>query len=240
MKRFSILFSITLGLALISTNAAADFLGLYVGGGVWKHDPSGAFGSTQAGSTAIDLEQNLNFSDESEGYLWAAFEHPIPMVPNVRLDITTLGHEGASGTVNFNGFPVSGSSKISLDSVDATLYYRLLDNWVNVDVGLTLRSLDGEFSVGSETLSVSETVPMLYAAAQFDMPFTGLSLGGDLKLISYDGNDYSDLRLRALYELGVFGFEAGVRTTTIELDAVDGVNSDIEFTGIMLGAFLHF
>jgi hypothetical protein len=46
--------------------------------------------------------------------------------------------------------------------------------------------------------------------------------------------------LRAIYETGVIGFEAGLRTTTIKLDDVDSVNADLEFTGLMLGAFLHF
>lgn len=227
--------------AFISSAAMADFLGIYVGAGSWKHDPSGSVNSSQAGSTVIDLESGLNFSDESETYLWAAFDHPIPILPNIRLEQNPLTHNGASGTVNFNGNPVaSGATTFSLDSTDAILYYRLLDNWVNFDLGLNLRKIDGEFTIGSESLTLSETVPMLYVAAQFDLPFTGFSVGADYNIVSYDGNSYDDIRLRAIYEMGVIGFEAGLRTTTIELDDVDNINADLEFKGLMLGAFLHF
>ena len=237
-----ILSSSLLLVTLYSASASADFLGLYVGGGSWNHDPSGSFESTQAGSSLdIDMQSSLGLSDESETYVWAAFDHPIPFLPNIRLEKTSLSHNGTvTSPVNFNGGPTSGASTVSLDSTDAILYYRLLDNWVNLDLGLNLRKIDGEFTIGSRSLSVSETIPMLYAAAQFDLPFTGLSVGADYKLVSYDGSSYDDLRLRALYEMGVVGFELGLRTTTITLDDVDNVNADIDFDGLMFGMFLHF
>ena len=227
--------------SLYASTASADFLGLYVGGGSWNHDPSGDFSSTQTGSDILDVGTDLGLSDESETYVWAAFDHFIPLVPNIRLERTSLGHDGVvSSGVNFNGTSVSGPSTVSLDSTDAILYYRLLDNWINFDLGLNLRKVDGEFSIGNESVSVSETVPMLYLAAQFDLPFTGFSVGGDYNVVSYDGNDYNDLRLRAIYEIGVVGFELGVRTTTVKLDNVDDINADLEFDGMFMGAFLHF
>ena len=235
-----ILSSLLLLASMYAGAASADFLGLYVGGGSWNHDPSGDFSSTQTGSTNVDMQGDLGLSDESESYLWVAFDHPIPLLPNIRLERTSLNHNGTASTQVFNGATVSGPSTVNLDSTDAILYYRLLDNWVNFDLGLNLRKIDGEFKVGDESVSVSETVPMLYAAAQFDLPFTGFSVGADYSLVSYDGSSYDDLRLRALYEMGMVGFELGLRTTTIELDDVDDINADIEFDGIMMGVFLHF
>lgn len=236
----NILTSSLLLAVLYSASASADFLGVYVGGGSWNHDPSGDFNTTQTGSTNIDMKSNLGLSDESEAYVWAAFEHPIPFLPNIRLEKTSLGHTGTAGSVNFNGVTVNGAATISLDSTDAILYYRLLDNWVNFDLGLNLRKIDGEFAIGSESVSVSESIPMLYMAAQFDLPFSGFSVGADYSLVSYSGSKYDDLRLRALYEMGVVGFEVGLRTTTLELDNVDNINAKIDFDGIMLGMFLHF
>ena len=87
---------------------------------------------------------------------------------------------------------------------------------------------------------MSETLPMLYLAAQFDLPFSGFSVGGDINYISLAGRSYQEIRLRALYELGTIGFEAGLKTTTLELDDIDLVDANLEFTGLMLGAFLHF
>ncbi len=228
-------------LTLLSSTANADFLGLYVGGGSWSHDPSGGFQSQDPGSDNISMQNSLGLSDESEGYAYIAFDHPLPLLPNVRLETTALTHNGVSSGVNFNGQTgLAGNAVVSLDSTDLTLYWRLLDNWVNLDVGLTLRKFDGEFTIATETLLLEETIPMIYAAAQFDLPFTGLSVGGDINVISVSGNTLSDTRVRLLYEFGLVGVEAGLRSTAIELDDVDNVTTDISFDGLFVGAFLHF
>jgi len=229
-----------LGFILFSSAASADFLGIYAGGGSWKHDPSGDFSSNTG--TPIDVSGDLNYGSKSESYAWIAFDHPLPLIPNIRLEKTSLSQSGDLAVTagrNFNG-AASGASSITLDSTDAILYYRLLDNWVNLDFGLNLRKIDGDFTVGSEVVNFSESIPMVYLAAQFDLPFSGFSVGADMNVISYSGSTYNDIRLRALYEMGVIGFEVGTRTTTLTLDNVDGIDADLEFSGLMLGMFLHF
>lgn len=240
MKR--LLVGLLAATAIVSAPARADFLGLYAGAGLWNHDPSGGFQSNRPGpNDNISLGDTLSMSDESEGYAYIALDHPIPLLPNIMLAQTRLTHEGNTPSiVNFNAGVTSGSAVASLDSADLTLYWRLLDNWVNFDVGLTLRRFDGEFSIGSQSIEVTETIPMVYAAAQFDMPFTGLSIGGDINLVEYDDNSLSDIRLRLLYEFGVVGLEGGMRSITIELDDVDNITTDISFDGLYVGAFLHF
>ena len=223
--------------------ASADFLGLYVGGGSWSHDPEGGFSSTNLGSTTIDMKNNLGFDKESEGYLWAAFDHPIPLLPNIRLERTPLLHQGMTsigGSFNGQPFLVSEPATTDLTSTDIIPYYRILDNWVNLDVGLVIRKLDGEFTVGSDSQKFDETVPMVYLAAQFDLPLTGLSIGGDIKNLSSGDDSYSDVRLRALYEMGVIGFELGTRTTNITLKDVSNINADLDFKGMTFGMYLHF
>ncbi|MCK5002957.1 MAG: TIGR04219 family outer membrane beta-barrel protein [Gammaproteobacteria bacterium] len=237
MRKFTVAF--ILAMSALSGNANADALGLYIGGGSWDHDPSGSFGTVD--EDVIDMEADLKYSGEKDSYVYAAFEHFVPLVPNVRIERATMGHTGIATTpFDFNGVPVSGASSINIDNTDAILYWRLLDNWVNFDLGFTARKLDADFTVGGETVAVSETIPMLYLAAQFDLPLTGLSVGGDINVVSYDDNTYQDIRIRALYEMGVIGFEVGLKTTSIELKDVDNINADLEFKGMMVGAFLHF
>ncbi len=236
-----LLILIFAAITVVSNSARADFLGLYAGAGVWSHSPSGGFETTNVLDTTISMDGTLGMKKESEGYAYIAFEHPVPLLPNVRLEKTSLTHEGVSSGVTFNGVTgLTGNAVASLDSTDIILYWRLLDNWVNLDLGLTARTFDGEFTIGSETIDVSETIPMLYAAAQFDLPFTGLSVGGDINIISAGGNSLTDTRIRVLYEFGVIGVEAGLRTTTIELNDVDNVTTNIDFDGVYAGAFLHF
>lgn len=237
MRKITI--SAILALSALSSNANADALGLYIGGGVWDHDPSGSFGTV--GGDQIDMESNLKYSGEKDSYVYAAFEHFVPLVPNLRVERASMGHTGATtANFNFNGTTVSGDSAINIDNTDAILYWRLLDNWVNFDFGFTARKLDADFTVGNQTVAVSETIPMLYVAAQFDLPLTGLSVGADINTISYSDASYNDVRIRALYEMGVIGFELGLKTTNLELKGLDRVNADLEFKGMMVGAFLHF
>jgi outer membrane protein len=222
-------------------SASADFIGLYVGGGSWSHDPSGTFSSVSPAGTNVDMSSNLGLDKQSEVYLWMALDHPVPVLPNIRLEKTSLKHEGtASGSGSFLGGAISGQSVVDLSSTDIIPYYRLLDNWVNLDLGLVLRKVDGEFTVGSNSQAFSETVPMLYVAAQFDLPLTGLSVGADLKSLSVGDDSYSDVRLRAMYEMGVVGFELGTRTTNITLKDASNINADIDFKGMMFGMYLHF
>ncbi|MCW8831604.1 MAG: TIGR04219 family outer membrane beta-barrel protein [Gammaproteobacteria bacterium] len=230
-----------LALTALSSNASADALGLYVGGGVWDHDPSGSFGTT--GDSVIDMESNLNYEEDSDSYVYVALEHPVPMVPNIRIESVSMGHTGtSSASIVFDGQTVNTGSKsaINLDNTDFILYWRLLDNWVNLDLGFNARKLDADFTVGTKTVAVSETIPMLYIAAQFDLPLTGLSIGADINHISYSDAKYQDVRIRALYEMGVVGIELGLKTTTLDLKGLDTIESSIEFKGMMVGAFLHF
>ena len=237
MRRF--ILPLVLALSSFSANINADALGLFIGGGLWKHDPSGSFSSV--GDTTIDMESNLGFSSDNDTYFYAAFEHFVPLVPNVRVEIASMEHTGTASGITFNGVAaLSGPSSVSIDTIDAIIYWRLLDNWVNLDVGLNARQLEGDFIVGGQTVPVSATVPMLYLAAQIELPFSGFSVGGDVNIISFGDVTYQDVRLRAMYEMGIIGFELGLKTTTLELDAVDSINADLEFSGMTVGAFLHF
>jgi len=229
---------LAMALTVATGTANADALGIYAGGGIWDHDPSGTFGTE--GDASINAESDLAYSGESDTYFYAAFEHFVPLVPNVRVEVASMEHTGTAAGLTFNGVSATGDSAISLDTTDAIAYWRLLDNWINFDFGLNVRQLEADFVVGPETVSVSETVPMLYVAAQVDLPFTGFSVGADINTISVSGVTYQDMRVRALYEMGVIGLEAGLKSTTIELDDVDNVNADLEFEGVMFGAFLHF
>jgi len=236
MKKFKLPLLLVLSMATSAVNA--DALGLYVGGGSWSHEPTGTFGTI--GDDIMDVESDLNYSEESDTYFYAAFEHFVPLIPNIRVEKATLGHSGTATNLDFNGVTVSGDTSINLDTTDAIIYWRLLDNWVNFDFGLNVRKLDGDFTIDTQVVTVSETIPMIYLAAQLDLPFSGFSVGADINTLSVSDVTYQDVRLRAIYEIGVIGFEAGYKSTTVELDNVSNLNADLEFKGLMLGAFLHF
>ncbi len=85
-------------LALCSISMAnADTLGARVGVGIWQPDVSGTF---QFNGDSIDLQNDLFLqSGENQDYVYALFEHPIPLIPNIKISQTSLSLAG-SGTVS--------------------------------------------------------------------------------------------------------------------------------------------
>ena len=85
----------------VPTISMADILSVAIGGGVWKEDPSGYFRNASTGDlTDVSLKDDLFWKEENQGYLFITFEHPVPIVPNVRIMSTSLDHSG-SGTASF-------------------------------------------------------------------------------------------------------------------------------------------
>lgn len=62
--------------------AKADFIGVYAGAGSWYHS---ATGKVDHLGTPADLEQDLGFDKNWSGFFYLAVEHPVPLIPNVRL-----------------------------------------------------------------------------------------------------------------------------------------------------------
>jgi outer membrane protein len=243
--------SLTILLFILPYQLYADTLGIYLGAGVWNHD---ATGTAKEATSAIsfDLEKDLYLQEEQEGYFYIAFEHPLPLIPNIRFASTKLSNAGAGATtidVNIGGesFPAGTTltTTLVLDSTDLTLYYEILDNVVELDLGLTARKLDGSFKTFSTTLTATETldetIPLLYAAVAFNLPVTGLSLKAEGNFIGSSDVNHSDFQVKLGYEFAsIFGIEGGYRAQNFEIADTSNVTANMKFSGIFAGLFLHF
>lgn len=245
-------------LMALPTVASADTIGLFVGAGTFNPEFSGTFKNSDTSDNVgeIDLEDDLDLDDDSATFFYIAIEHPIPVLPNIRLARTDMEQEGSTtleDAIEFDGkdYAADIESTIDLSHTDVTLYYELLDNWVNLDLGLTVRQFDGKLEItGTETNSgqtetakedVDFPVPMLYAKAQFDLPFSGLYASVDGNFIGYGGNTFFDATGKIGYETSVgFGVEAGLRSITLEIDDEEDVEADMDFSGMYLAAHYHF
>ena len=232
-------------IALLPLTAfSATILGFQAGAGSWKHDPSGSVSTTSDGAgVSADLKNDLKLSEEGEGYSYFIVEHPVPLIPNVKLLNTKLTTTGASGSANFTynsvNYTTSVNSNIELDQTDFILYYEVLDNVVSLDVGLTAKKIDGKVTVDTDTKTFSGTIPMLYLAAEIVLP-AGFSLAADVSTISVDDDSVTDTTVKLMYTTDFnLGIEAGVRTQSIKYDD-NSVKVDIEFDGIFVGAFFKF
>ena len=133
------------------------------------------------------------------------------------------------------------NSTTDLTHTDATLYYEILDNWVNLDVGLTVRMFDGEVrlaTTGREgSIELDAPVPMAYVNARFDLPLTGLYASAIANVISYSDSSVTDMSVGLGYEFGVVGLELGYRNFDVDLED-DGEEAKVTVDGYFFGVVI--
>ena len=173
-------------------------------------------------------------NDDESGYQIGAYlEHPVPVLPNLRIDLTSEStFSGADG--------LGGVNSVSFEQIDITPYYEILDNVVDIDVGVTFKILDGNVE-GVIDDSFSEVIPMGYLGAALTVPGTPLSVAGSIKYIGYDGDSFTDARIKAVWEIAA-GIEAqaGYRYESLRIDDRFDMNADVTFEGPFVGIAFRF
>jgi len=204
------------------TGFAATVLGFQAGTGIWSQTPSGSINSTIIGS------DTLTETEKDENYTYFSIEHAIPILPNFKYATTAVAATGnIPGTV------------LDLDQTDATLYYEILDNAVSLDIGVTARKIEGIFTVGLSNETFSETVPMLYAAAEISLP-VGFALVGEINTISSGDDKITDITAKLTYTTDFnLGIEVGARKQTYDVN-IDTIQADIEISGLFAGVYFKF
>lgn len=239
--------------ALFGTTAtvqADTVFGVYAGAGSWQQQFSG---DLTTGVIDIDVEDDLGLDDENNNVFYFALEHPVPGIPNIRVQYVsfdTSANSTLTRTIDFNGvvFPVSEdiSTQIELTQADAVLYYEVLDNWVSMDIGVSARYLDGNFAIASSTQTESAeftgVLPMLYGKLRFDLPFTGAWAAVEAQGIGYDGSSLIDASAVVGWESPVgLGAELGWRTYRLELDNADDFETlNFDVSGVFAAVNFHF
>ncbi len=245
------LLGITCLAALAPLTQADTIFGVYAGAGLWQADYGG-----DTGVESIDVDE-LGLEDEDNNFFFVAIEHPVPLLPNVKLQFMDIeSRESATLSRDFTLDDVTFTATdtvvtdLDLTHTDAILYYELLDNWISLDLGLTLRAFQGEAAVQSqtttalqETVDLEAVIPLAYARAQFDLPLTGFSVGAEANLVTYSGNTLSDASAKIAYTFGSIidlGVELGYRRMTLEIDDIDDLEADLTLDGPYAAIVLHF
>lgn len=242
-----------LGISLITAasmtqHATADTIfGIYAGAGGWRGNYSGTVGDAAA-STG-----DLGMGKANNTFYYVAIEHPVLFLPNLKVQHNELtSRQSSILDTDFRlddiRFPAGTNLRTDFDLsyTDATLYYEVLDNWLNLDVGITLRKYSGylaaEASQLSEKVDTDLTLPLIYGKFQFDLPLTGFFAGFEGNYIGYDGNELFDYNAKIgyLFDSALdLGIEAGYRTITMNIDENDVV-ANLELKGPYLAAIFHF
>lgn len=247
-QRIGLIFTATFFLAL---PASADTLfGVYAGAGTWRQELNGEIAT---GPINIDVEDDLALDDELNNVMYLAIEHPLPFVPNIRLNYTDLSLSGdsvLSRPIEFNNIVFNLSEAIATDvdvtQIDLVLYYELLDNVVSLDVGVAARWIDGEFSL----MSLNQTaraqfdvvIPTAYVKVRADLPFSGFWIGAEMQASGYKGNDLMDANAQIGWESPLrLGAELGWRTFDVEFsDLGDIAEAGLDISGPYFAFNFHF
>lgn len=236
-------------IALTATlHAQADTaFGIYAGAGTWQSEYAGDVGQP---ATSTD---DVGMSDNNNHFYYIAIEHPIPFFPNIKVQQNNITSKQSSAIEkNFSignvGYP-SGSTvatDFDLSYTDAALYYELLDNWLTLDLGITLRKYSGYLKAESagqiDQTDIDISVPLAYGRMQFDLPLTGFFAGFEGNYISYDGNDLADYSAKIGYSFDSaldLGIEVGYRALTVNIDD-SNVHTNLDIKGPYAAAIFHF
>lgn len=218
-------------LALTPTLANADtVLGLYVGGQYWDTDASGEYAVGSEG-------YNAGFEDKGQGSYYVALEHPIPLIPNVKIRENSLEFDGGYGRNDFS-------------HRDYIFYYEFFDNdIISFDAGINAMDFDGTVRTPVSTTfgrqDFSVTVPTAYLATRVGIPMTELTLFAEASALSVKDSKVQDAQIGIEYRLVEnlaidLNLHAGYRHSAIELDDVDDIYSDVTFKGPFVGLEVHF
>jgi outer membrane protein len=250
MRLFKHIGLCSLMIALSTSAAHADMIGIYASVDNWQY--TGDATLAQTGTTP----EKFAFEKQNQANLAVSIEHPVPLIPNVRLrhnqlqgidTLTALAFE-------FGDKTYIGDVKLDLqlDNTDLILYYEILDNIVSVDVGLGAKRLSGQVTATgnsllntTSTVSFDQTLPMVYASVGGSLPFTGFSAKAEVMGIQYQDSSLTDAQAEIKYDfidnLAIdLGIKAGYRQMTMTLKDVEKTDADTTFKGPYIGLEAHF
>jgi outer membrane protein len=265
MKKLSII----LAGVLVGVNFAyADFLALSAGVGYEQQKISGY---AKIGDTInyfdkknVDPVTNpnvgyLGLKDKSNPYAWVKFIHPIPLIPNIKVQYTKYDTDGYSNYIAGN-VKVFGDFRIptaltnahttqTIDSYDVTLFYEFKPVIADIEAGFGIDYWSGhtkiygtEKTTGLKVTAVdndwSVILPYLYAHVE-TMHIFGFSAIADVKWAKAGDNHHYDYQGAIKYTIDVLGPVNPFVKLGYRYKDVYGVDGDNETKLTYKGAFLE-
>lgn len=229
---------------------ADTFFGLHAGYDSWQTGTQGGFANSQQ-------LQDFSFRDKNQQGYYLAFEHLVPVLPNLRVqwqNLQSQGHTELNNSFSFGGTTfVAGTAlnaELDFRYTDYVLYYELLDNsLLQLDLGLVAKKLSGELGLMAANRQASQSVrqwlPLLYLDTRLGLPGSGLELFANGQASQFSGNHWYDLQAGVGYQLVDslamdVRLKLGYRWLDLQLDDIDDLYAGITFSGIFAGIAVHF
>lgn len=250
------ILNIFLFVGFITTSLSADLLRIEAGAGAWFQSPNTSMDYKT--KVSLDGEDNSLGAEETDGYAWVLIKHPIPIIPNLRLEYVGISSAGeAEGKFKF--FPISLPAKtdstIEMNQFDIIPYYNMLDNtlWMTLDIGIDIKVIDSVYTAkpiqGFDTLNYEEKtssiIPLLYLRTRVEIPTTNIGLEADIKYITYNDSELVDFRAKVDYVFDSVpviqpGVEIGYRVQKMNEVTDENLKIDLDFSGVYAGVTLRF
>jgi outer membrane protein len=245
MSKAGRVLAVSAFIGLTVGTAEAEFIGLDISTSHWASPTFNSLDNTD--SDSFDLIDDLDVDDPAQSSMTIILEHPISVLPNIRYQGSRLDSDTSINGQAFNSGNQE-SSTYDLSHDDIVLYYQLIDNGMNLDLGVDVKHLDGEVSFNgatSNTVIVDETIPLLYLSARFDLPLDGLYVGADINTnvvdLGISESSAQDSTILLGYESGNgLGLEGGYKYFSLDLDNVDAPDTDMEYDGVFLNGYVNF
>ncbi|HSC66677.1 MAG TPA: TIGR04219 family outer membrane beta-barrel protein [Cellvibrio sp.] len=236
-----------LALAMACQTHADTVFGIHAGAGSWQGEYAGDIGKPSTTTSDLGIDESNN------SFYYIAIEHPILFLPNIKVQQNNITSSQKSVIDNnFSigdiGYPAGSTvaTDFDLSYTDAALYYEFLDNWINLDLGFTLRKYSGYLQAESagfvDKTDIDISVPLVYGRVQFDLPLTGFFAGVEANYIGYEGTDVADFNLKIgyLFDSALdLGIEVGYRDLTMNIDE-DDIHTNLDIKGPYAAAIFHF
>ena len=232
MKKISfILASLVCGVSF----ASADFLSFSAGAG---YEQQNIDGYVKNGNTinyfaphSINPAKSIGtfgLKDENNPYVWAKFIHPIPFIPNIKVQYTKYSSTGYSKYIAANNIKIFGdvaiptgltnaSTKMDINSYDLALFYEFKPVVADIEAGFGVDYWKGHTKIygTGKILIVSKTktwvdsdwsvvLPYLYANVE-TMQIFGFSAIANVKWAKAGDNHHYDYVGALKYTLDIFG-----------------------------------
>ncbi|WP_457639770.1 TIGR04219 family outer membrane beta-barrel protein [Persephonella sp.] len=210
---------------------------------------------------SADVDKDLNIGKENSFFVRAKLEHPIPILPNIKLQYTRMRFSG-DGTVKrtftFGNITVNVNervqTKLDLDHYDFVMFYNLpfinVLPMVDAELGLNVRVIDfyakvRRVSTGEEdSTSFVAPIPMLHGSLELS-PISFISFLVEGNGIAYQGSHYYDfsgeVRVKPLQTLMVDVFIGiGYKYEKLKIDDISDTSADVKVKQPYIQAGLLF
>ncbi|MGB5888332.1 MAG: TIGR04219 family outer membrane beta-barrel protein [Acinetobacter venetianus] len=213
--------------------AQADLIGVKGDLSYWNYN-----GEANMAAQTSAPDQDLDRKGSAQ--LSLAIEHPIPLIPNAKIRYVNLKTQTENEVA---GQPVYD---LDIDHTDFILYYEVMDNIVDADIGFGASNLNGDVkTLGLNKTDIDKTIPIIYGSAGIKLPFTGLSAKAELLYSNVNDTKITDAQAELQYNfidnlLVDVGLKAGYRILDIKLDDYEKNDLKFNFKGPYIGLDVHF